>query len=158
MSPTTIQAQSDAEMWQISKMRRCFSTLPTNQALQQEVKELKEAGGEIGLTNRPAAMDRFTLTVRTMAGLIQQFEDGAGFQTVDTDVFHHDENPASPVRLETILRELLLILTPYNPFKECSKDLVTLDGRMCQRKNVVQDVFQFEEAAHKQCEYYTKLI
>ena len=61
--------------WVLSKTTNKFSTIPFDQAHEQENKVVKGSGGAIGLTENPIAFRRWILSGPELARLVKQFEE-----------------------------------------------------------------------------------
>ena len=61
--------------WVVSKTNNRFSTIPVDEAHEQENAYVKGSGGGIGLTENPVAFRRWMLAGPELVRLKQQFED-----------------------------------------------------------------------------------
>ena len=85
--PEPIKEQFENQChWVLSKTNNKFSSIPIDQAHEQENAHVKGSGGCIGLTENPVAFRRWMLSGPELVRLQQQFEDEY--------LFHNDpENP-----------------------------------------------------------------
>ena len=61
--------------WVLSKTNNLFSSIPVDQAHEQQNAYVKGTGGCIGLTENPVAFRRWMLSGPELARLLNQFED-----------------------------------------------------------------------------------
>ena len=74
--PDSVRAEFEQEgHWVLSKTNNKFSTIPIDQAHEQENAYVKGSGGCIGLTENPTAFQRWMLSGPEMARLQNEFEN-----------------------------------------------------------------------------------
>ena len=75
----------------VQKTKRVFSTIPIDQAHEQNNSLVKGDGGAVGLTENPSAMRRWMIAGPEIARVISEFEasESSGIKKVDTS--HHDQ-------------------------------------------------------------------
>eukprot|EP00745_Piridium_sociabile_P026490 TRINITY_DN4236_c0_g2_i1.p3 TRINITY_DN4236_c0_g2~~TRINITY_DN4236_c0_g2_i1.p3 ORF type:complete len:188 (-),score=36.94 TRINITY_DN4236_c0_g2_i1:1928-2491(-) len=70
--PATWEALKSGD-FVVAKSEIPFSTLYTDQALEQQIKELKRHGGIVGLSQDEAALDRLVTTAPRLAHMVKQY-------------------------------------------------------------------------------------
>ena len=76
--------------WVIAKTKKRFSTIPVDQAHEQNNKIVKTAGGFIGLTENQNALNRWMIAGPAQAEAIAEFEQQVFPAALDADdEFHH---------------------------------------------------------------------
>ncbi|KAG1683216.1 hypothetical protein GQR58_010142 [Nymphon striatum] len=76
--------------WVIPKSSKRFSTIPIDQAHEQNKELVKGSGGAVGLTENPIAFRKWMISGPEQARLLKEFEDENLYNNEDTD-HHHEE-------------------------------------------------------------------
>ena len=99
---------------------------------------LKGTGGVIGLTHDPESHIKWSLYGPILNHLITEFEDDSGKTNEhDSDVVHHDEGRKRQYDFSVDVRNVVdAIRSRGNPFLEAGIELVNLDGRISNAKDV----------------------
>uniref|UniRef100_UPI00358F76BE uncharacterized protein n=1 Tax=Myxine glutinosa TaxID=7769 RepID=UPI00358F76BE len=123
--------------WVFMKTSRKFSSMPLDQAHEQNNETVKGSGGAIGLTENPAALKRWMVAGPEQARILTEFHE----------LYHSSEQPSqSHIQGHSIQKTFQkqvndmcdAIVTMGNPFMETSKELMTLDKHDCVDDMVVQ--------------------
>ncbi len=128
--------------WVVSKTNNRFSTIPVDQAHEQENAYVKGSGGCIGLTENPVAFRRWMLTGPELVRLKQQFEDEYFPDNGDSEHFqnfqHHEEGFAAQKKFHVQVSNLYKTIQRMgNPFLDDFPELITLDSRDCAHQSVM---------------------
>ena len=77
----------------VKKTDHSFLKMAIDQSHEQNNAVAKEDGGAIGLTESPAALQRWTVSGPEMVGLINEFETSVSHPQVVPDTRHHEQRP-----------------------------------------------------------------
>ena len=148
--------------WVLSKTTNKFSTIPFDQAHEQENKIVKGSGGAVGLTENPTAFRRWMLSGPEIARLLKQFEEEY-FPDDDTEMpknlEHHEQGLSTQKTIQRQVNSLSETIRQMgNPFLDDFPDLVTLDSRNCADESVISTVHTLEETGKKQYQDYVKNV
>lgn len=156
--PESIQGHMKT-CWIISKSLNKFSSIPIDQAHEQNNAIVKGIGGAIGLTENPVAFRRWMVAGPEMARLLQEFEDHfmdcnhGGEQHNE----HHEQGPATQKNFQRNVKNLVTTISEMgNPFSDECSELVVLDTRNCADDSVVDTINTIEELGLRQYKKYVK--
>jgi len=140
--PTTIRDEFEKEgNWVISKTSNKFSSIPFDQAHEQENRYVKSSGGCIGLTENPSGFRRWMLSGPELSRLQRLFEDEYLRDDDEEDpknFLNHEQGPATQRTFKKQVTALTETIQKMgNPFLDDFEELVTLDSRNCAEKSVV---------------------
>ena len=163
MLPKSIKEEFANEChWVLSKTNNTFSTIPVDQAHEQENAYVKGSGGCIGLTENPVAFRRWMLSGPELVRVQQQFEDQ---YLPDSDpenpknFQNHEQGLAAQRRFQQQVCSLYkTVLTMGNPFLDDFPELITLDSRDCVDKSVIVGLRSLEDTGIKQYKEYVKNV
>ncbi|KAG5871120.1 hypothetical protein JTB14_036747 [Gonioctena quinquepunctata] len=136
--PDSIKDQFErCSNWIMSKTRNTFSTIPFEQAHEQENKIVKDLGGVIGITENFVAFRRWMLSVPEISRKIKQFEEEYIPDNDDTDnpnnFQHHEQGLSSQRNFEQQVVSLSKTINEMgNPFLDDFPNLVCLDSATVQ--------------------------
>ncbi|KAJ8392755.1 hypothetical protein AAFF_G00072390 [Aldrovandia affinis] len=118
----------------VQKTQRVFSSIPIDQAHEQNNACIKGDGGAVGLTDNPSALRRWMVAGPEVARVIEEFQDGNQHwrrQTADTQEMG-------------------------NPFEEESQDVVKLDTKEIAGPAAVETVMNAKRIGQEQFEAFTR--
>ena len=78
------------------KTKNVFSSIPIEQAHEQNNALIKVDGGAVGLTDNPSALLRCMIAGPEVARAIEEFRDGHQHWGRREDTRHHDKTPSRP--------------------------------------------------------------
>ena len=112
------------------KSQRVFSSIPIDQAHEQNNACIKGDGGAVGLTDNPSALRRWMISGPEVARVISEFEAAVNPQGTQTVTLHHDQIPSVQQSFLKNVKALVSVFKEFgNPFQEDSKDMLVLDTR-----------------------------
>ena len=97
-----------------------FSSLFTDQALEQEIKHLKRHGGIVGISQNEDALDRMMLATPHISGIVRSYLDSFSGNTQTTKKEHYQLQGSFSVRMTQNaekLHEKLIQRCDGNPYK-----------------------------------------
>ena len=110
--------------WVFQKTNNRFSSIPIDQAHEQNYKIIKDIGGVIGLTEKPNALKKWMVSGPEQARLLSEFERVSIDQIAEAGV-SHEEGAAT---FQTQVNKLFnTINTLGNLLMETSLELMTID-------------------------------
>ena len=126
--------------WVISKTSNKFSSIPIDQAHEQNNADVKGAGGAIGLTENPVVFRRWVVAGPEMARSLHEFEsqikDDRGTEQENE---HHKQGLATQKAFQSNVKNLVGVISEMgNPFLDDCPELLALDTRNCADESVVR--------------------
>ena len=110
----------------------------------------------MGLTENPAALQRWMVCGSEMARLLQQFERETE-KKQSTDERHHDQKKHVQISFQEDVRSLSKTIKEMgNPFSDCSSDLLVLNSRDVMDTTVADTVGRILEIGIEQYEDYVE--
>ena len=89
--------------------------------------KMKDDGGAIGLTESPAALQRWMVSGPEMAYLVNEFEASVNHTQTSVDIRHHKEQPGVQKAFQQDDKSLKSSFNEFgNPFSEGTSDLLVL--------------------------------
>ena len=148
-----------AKGWVVSKTMKRFSSMPIDQAHEQNNELVKGSGGAVGLTQNPEAFRRWMVAGPEQARILQQFEENLFPEGETSDHQQHEQGAASQERFKKQVQNMFEVMQDMgNPFTdECSK-LLVLDTRNCNTDAVVTTVMTIEDVGREQYQKYFKEV
>jgi hypothetical protein len=150
--PSSVEEEFLKGNWVVSKTTRRFSAMPVDQAHEQLNKELKDAGGIIGVTASQVATDRWALASPELSRYVTQFEEESGVDLTSSATTHHEEQASFHRRFSKHASDLRDVLqegeNPFSP-SPSSTQLTTLDGRVCVDPEPAKAVLELEDMGSK---------
>lgn len=154
--PQSILEEFCQGYWTITRSNRRFSSLPVDHAHEQANKRVKGVGGMIGLTENPAMLEKWVATAPEISRVVEEF---TAVDVTDSDLPHHEEGITSQIRFQHHVRDLIdVLLVKVNPFEEDSKDLVTLENKVCQSPAAAISVYKVESVGQEQYENFNSHV
>ncbi len=118
---------------------------------------MKEDGGAVGLTESPAALQRWMVSGPEMAHLTNEFEASRNQGENIPDLRHHEQRPGVQ---KTFLQDVIALkaaLDDYgNPFLESSGDLLVLDTRDIADEFVTESIYKIEDLGNQQYQTFVE--
>lgn len=142
----------------VQKTQRVFSSIPIDQAHEQNNGCIKGDGGAVGLTDNPSALRRWIVAGPEVARVIEEFQDGNQHwrrQTADTR--HHDQTPSVQASFVKDVCSLVGVIEEMgDPFEEESQDVVKLDTKEIAGPAAVETVMDAKRIGQEQFEAFTR--
>ena len=153
--PEPIKEQFENQChWVLSKTNNTFSSIPIDQAHEQENACVKGFGGCIGLIENPVAFRRWMLSGPELVRLQQQFEDEYLFDNDPDNPRNfqtHDQGLAAQKTFQQLVHSLYKTLKKMgNPFLDDFDELISLDSRNCMDDSVATSLRTLEETGTNQ--------
>lgn len=145
--------------WVISKTDTKFSSIPIDQAHEQNNAIVKGSGGAVGLTENPVAFRRWMVAGPEMARLLKEFEnDFLPDDDIDSNKhLHHEQGLSTQKTFQKQVNSLRETITQMgNPFCDNIPELVALDTRDCADISVINTVRSIEEVGYNLYKKYVK--
>ena len=161
--PDSVRAEFEQEgHWVLFKTNNKFSTIPIDQAHEQENANVKGSGGCIGLTENPTAFRRWMLSGPEMARLQKEFENEY-LPYADSDhprnFQNHEQGFSAQITFQKQVNNLIETIRKMgNPFSDDFPELVKLDNCNCVHESVVNDLCTLEEIGTKLYQAYVKEV
>ncbi len=115
----------------LTKTSRKFSSMPLDQAHEQNNAAVKGPGGAVGLTENPTALKRWMVAGPEQARILTEFEE-LYHHTSDQPSQSHEQGHSTQERFHKQVNSMCdTIVIMGNPFMDTSKELMTLDTHDC---------------------------
>jgi len=151
--------QELATGWVLQKSEKRFSSMPLDQAHEQNNSVVKGSGGAIGLTENPTAFRKWMVAGPEQARLIETFESASLGSRFSETLEHHEEGLSSQRTFKKQVVSLCNTITSVgNPFLDDCTELLALDSRNCASESVVHTVRNIENIGKAQYEKYVKEV
>ena len=139
--PLSIRSEfEDHGHWVVCKTENRFSTMPIDQAHEQNNAVIKGSGGAIGFTENPSAFRKWVIAGPEQAQVIVEFEKQYLREIQDIHL-HHEEGLAAQKTFKRQVLDLVQAVNEFgNPFLEDSPELLTLDTRNVMDESVIETV------------------
>lgn len=146
--------------WVISKSSNKFSSIPIDQAHEQNNASVKGSGGAVGLTESPVAFRRWMVAGPETARLLEEFESQLkGDPGVEEKNEHHEQGLSTQKAFQSHVKNLVNTISEMgNPFQDDCPELLALDTRNCADASVVATVHTVQEIGLRQYEKYVKEV
>ena len=144
--------------WVISKSSNKFSSIPIDQAHEQNNASVKGSGGALGLTESPVAFRRRMVAGPETARLLQDFESQLqGDPNVDEKNEHHEQGLSTEKVFQSHVKNLVKTISEMgNHFQDDCPELLALDTRNCADASVVATVHTVQGIGLHQYKKYVK--
>ena len=155
--PRPVQ-ESFRKCWVISKSSNTFSSIPIDQAHEQNKASVKGSGGAVGLTESPVAFRRWMVAGPETARVLQEFKSQLKGETnVDEKNKHHEQGLSKQKTFQSHVKNLVSTISEMgNPFKDDCPELLALDTRNCADASVVDTVHKVQEIGLRQYKKFVK--
>ena len=141
----------------VQKTKNVFSSIPIDQAHEQNNACIKGDGGAVGLTDNPSALRRWMIAGPEVARAIEEFQDGRQHWGRREDTRHHDQTPSVQTSFAKDVRALVSVIEELgNPFEEESMDLVVLDTKEIAGPAAVENVRNVKKIGQEQFQAFTR--
>ena len=146
-----IFAEFKSGKFTVRKTCHAFSRIATDHAHEQNNADVKDDGGAIGLTESPAALERWMVSGPEMASLINDFEKSTSTAQSSQDFRRHDQRPGVQKAFLQDVKSLKATIDELgNPFRETSRDLLVLDTRDLADQSAVETLYKLADTGTKQ--------
>ncbi len=144
--------------WVVNKTTNRFSSMPIDQAHEQNNELVKGSGGAVGLTENPTAFRKWMIAGPEQARLLKEFE--REFIVKETKEYHHHEEGFCTQKTfrEQTLSLVHAINEMSNPFLDDTPELVVLDTQNVVNESVVSTVRTVEAIGRDQYNMYHKSV
>ena len=140
----------------VKKTSNAFSNLAIDQAHEQNNAVVKDDGGAVGLTECPAALQRWMVSGPEMARVINDFDISVDSALCTSDMRHHEQRPGvQKISLQYVTSLKATIDEYINSFLETSGDLLVLDSRDIVEKFVIDNLYRIETLG---CQQYDNFV
>ena len=134
----------------VQKSYRPFSSIPIDQAHEQNNKIVKGDGGAIGLTESSSQLLRWMVAGPEISRIINEFKFSEEWMKKrhgeGPNVRHHEQMSSVQVTFQNQVKSLCSVIEEMgNPFLEQSEDLLVLGTREITDSSVVETVRKIEE-------------
>lgn len=139
----------------VQKTHHTFSSIPIDQAHEQNNKIVKGDGGAIGLTGSSTQLLRWMVSGPEISRVIHDFESSQELlkqkQSKGPDLLHHEQMRGVQATFQKQLNALCSTIEEMgNPFLEQSEDLLVLDTRDIMDSSVSETVRSIEKMGLQQ--------
>ncbi len=146
-----ISRKFNAGHFTVQKTKRVFSSIPLDQAHEQNNACVKGDGGAVGLTEDPSALRQWMVAGPKVARVIGEFENVGLHWNEREHVCHHDQTVSIQTAFANHVRSLVAVIEEFgNPFEEESQDLLVLDTNVIADAAVVETVRNAKKIGQKQ--------
>ena len=94
----------------VRKMKNMFSSIPIDQAHEQNNALIKGDGGAVGLTDNPSALLRWMIAGPEVARALEEFRHGHQYWGRREDTRHHDQTPSVQTSFAKDVRALASVI------------------------------------------------
>ncbi len=137
--------------WVVSKMQHKFSSIPIDQAHEQHNAVVKGKGGIIGLTENPAALQRWLICGPELARSISEFESEIEHASYSSSQLHHEEGLTAQTNFKQQVNSLVDVISTFgHPFEDDCPELVVLNTRACANDSVAVTVKRVKDLGREQ--------
>ena len=141
----------------VRKTKNVFSSIPIDQAHEQNNSFIKGDGGAVGLTDNPSALLRWMIAGPEVARAIEEFRDGHQHWGRPEDTRHRDQTPSVQTSFTKDVRALVSVIEELgNPFEEESMDLIVLDTMEIAGPASVETVRNVKKIGQEQFQDFTR--
>ena len=142
--------------WVFQKTNKRFSSIPLDQAHEQNNKIVKDVGGAIGLTESPNALKKWMISGPEQGRLLKEFETTSKEDPVKVSE-SHEEGFATQNTFHSQVNSLCSTISANgNPFSENATELMTIDSHICSDETVKQTLNVIETTGKSQYERFVK--
>lgn len=147
--------------WVVSKTKNVFSSIPIDQAHEQENKVVKSSGGVLGITNNPSTLRRWMLSGPEIGRCVNEFQNE--YMYFNEDEEHQNTHHEQAHSTQTTFQKQVINLTDTinrmgNPFLDDFQDLVNLENRNCLDESAVMDLNVLETTGKEQYNHFVKTV
>ncbi|KAG1674646.1 Pinin [Nymphon striatum] len=150
-----ILKQFKAGKFTFQKTEHAFSSMPLDQAHEQNNLLVKGDGGAIGLTESPQALRRWMVGGPEIARLIQEFEQT--MHTKPENSHHHEQTSSHQSRFKTHVQAMVNTINDLgNQFCDESKELFSLCSKIVADPAVIKTINEIKETGLHQYQAFVK--
>ena len=143
--------------WVIPKSQKKFSSMPIDQAHEQNNEFVKGSGGAVGLTENPSAFRRWMVAGPEKARILTEFESQF-LESKEHSNQQHEQSHSTQQLFKKQVNNLYGISSMGNPFMDDSPELLILNTRNCANDAVVSTVRTIEELGSTQYQQYVTTV
>jgi hypothetical protein len=157
--PPVAKAQFESGNFVASKTNRKFSAMAFDQYHEQKNRDLKGAAGIIGLTDDPAALEKWILAGPENAKQLKDFEEEYLNFDDDEDHLseHHEDGESHQNRFHDHVSLFVKTVMEFdNPYESEDSELVTIDTHDCKDQTVIDSLRTIESKGKLLYESYVK--
>ena len=144
--------------WVVNKTTNRFSSMPIDQAHEQNNDLVKGSGGAVGLTENPSAFKKWMIAGPEQARLLKEFEQEYMSEEVKKQQHHEEGLSTQKIFKGQALTLVTTISGMSNPFLDNTPELLTLDTRNVIDGSVVNTVRTVESVGRDQYNNYNKTV
>ena len=141
----TIAVEFNKGNFVVHKTQHAFSSIPIDQAHEQNNKQVKGDGGAVGLTENSSQLQRWMVSGPEVSRVVGDFDNEVERvrrkEIKQGDIRHHEEHTAVQ---KTFRKQVLSLCDTFeemgNPFVEDSNDLLILDSKEVVDPEVVETI------------------
>ena len=134
-----------------------FSSIPIDQAHEQNNTLIKGDGRAVGLTDNPSVLLRWTIAGPEVARAIEEFRDGHQHWGRREDTRGHNQTPSVQTSFAKDVRARVSVIEELgNPFEEESMDLTVLDTKEIAGPTAVETVRNVKKIGQEQFQAFTR--
>ena len=142
------------EAWVVQKTMHRYSSIPIDQAHEQENAKVKGNGGIIGLTESPSALKQWPISGPEKYRILTECE-----QTLFDEVMHHEEGSTYQSTFGKEVKSLVETIEHFgNPFSETSSDLLVLHTQECVDEDVIRSIYSLESIGKEQYKKFNEEV
>lgn len=131
--------------WVVSKTQRKYSSMPIDQAHEQNNELVKGSGGAVGLTENPSAFRRWMVAGPEQARILTEFESQF-LESEEHNNQQHEQSYSAQQLFHKQVKSLSEVISCMgNPFMDDCPELLVLDTRNCANDAVISTVQTIEE-------------
>ena len=140
----------------VQKTTNAFSSIPLDQAHEQNNELIKGEGGATGITENPSALLRWMVAGPELARMVKEYAEQKDNPDQNRTP-HHEQSSASQVRFTTHVQSLVSTIEELgNPFEEESTDLISLVSKDVADPAMKASLNKIEEIGKNQYEAFIK--
>ena len=103
----------------VHKTRRVFSSIPIDQAHEQNNALIKGDGGAVGLTSNAHALQRWMIAGPEVSQIVEEFHKELDHCVSEIDTHHHDQTPTIQTNFGKDVLSLVSVMEDLgNPFEK----------------------------------------
>ena len=141
----------------VNKTDRVFSSIPIDQAHEQNNALIKGDGGAVGLTNNPSALQRWMVAGPEIARVIEEFHNDQNQWGRKKNTEHHNQTPSIQATFARDVCSLVSTMEEFgNPFEEESSDLLVFDSKEIVDDAAVYAIQNVRNIGQKQFQTFIK--
>ena len=135
----------------IHKTQRKFSAISIDQAHEQNNALIKGDGGAVGLTENPAAFQRWMTAGPELARVVTEFEENMKSPQKQPTTKHHEQTKGMQSSFYQDVKELVKVIEEMgNPYLDETEELLVLDNKEVASPDVLRSLQIIEKCGQDQ--------